>query len=75
MAFLANPHNAFHLNSKDFDTVHDDNTFTIVHFTDLHFGEHDEADALTTQAMQRVLSHETRTALVVFGWDQVTGTT
>ena len=50
-----------------------DDTFTIVHFTDLHFGEHAESDNQSVLVMQSVLETEPDTDLVVFGGDQVSG--
>ena len=78
LAYLVNPVNTYHNptgpshpHKGDFDS--DAHTFTIVHFTDLHFGEHDETEALTIQAMTRVLMKEPEVDLVVFGGDQVSG--
>jgi hypothetical protein len=49
------------------------NSFTIVQFTDLHFGEHDESDNKSITVMKSVLDNEPETDLVVFGGDQVSG--
>ena len=48
-------------------------TFTIVQFADLHFGEDDMKDEKSKQVMQSVLLAEHETDLIVFSGDQVSG--
>lgn len=55
-----------------FDVMEGD-SFTIVQFTDLHFGEHAESDTKSKQVMKNVLEKEPLTDLVVFSGDQVSG--
>ena len=50
-----------------------ENTFTIVQFADVHFGEGDEKDTKSIHAMQSILLAETGTDMVVFSGDQVSG--
>ena len=49
------------------------NSFTIVQFTDLHFGEHAVSDSKSINVMKNILNNEPSTDLVVFGGDQVSG--
>ena len=49
------------------------NSFTIVQFADLHFGESDEKDSDSLTGMRKILAAEGRTDFVVFTGDQVSG--
>lgn len=48
-------------------------SFTIVQFADLHFGENDMKDLNSTELMHKILLTESDVDLVVFSGDQVTG--
>ena len=56
-----------------FNVTPEKNTFTIVQFTDLHFGEKEENDLKSTLIMNEILHREMDTDLVVFSGDQISG--
>jgi hypothetical protein len=61
--------NRFHL--RHGLEVSDTDSFTIVQFADLHFGEQDEKDEKSKRVMQNILDAEQQAGLVVFSGDQL----
>ncbi len=55
------------------DLTFENNTFTIVQFADLHFGEGEDNDNHSLVGMRHVLAAEGSVNLVIFTGDQVTG--